>query len=259
MVYSIILQGIAVSAAFMSSASAHFRIPFPGERNSTNWATQEQAPCGGANRTVNPRYLWNPEGSPVDINMFHNASVGAVYYCGKDDCKSLSDFDTLVMEPFDITNPANFCMPALELPSKYNKNGKKGTLQFMFAALDSDQSKYEYMYNCIDIEVNTQGPKYTNQCSNTTSATVRRDAGLASAIGTDAKTKIDKVSTLSFLEDAKTNASSSSSTASISKSSSGSASKTSSSTKKSKGAAAPSIVHFGSGQVVLALVGALLI
>ncbi|SSD60268.1 uncharacterized protein SCODWIG_02029 [Saccharomycodes ludwigii] len=165
--------------ALAPAVNAHFRIPFPGERNSTNWGTQTTAPCGGDNTTVLPRYEWNPNGSPIDLFMHHNKSVGAIYLCPKDDCSKVEDFDIVVREPFDMFTPGNFCIPALQIPSEYNKEGFNGTLQVVYASTGSTYGDYMYMYNCVDFTISSDGPIYNgSQCSNTSQTIVANDTVL---------------------------------------------------------------------------------
>ncbi|GME82878.1 unnamed protein product [Ambrosiozyma monospora] len=158
------------SAILASTALAHFRIPYPGERNATNWDTQTTGPCGGDNSVVEPRFEWNPEGSPLELFMHHNDSVGAIYFCGKDECSEASDFDTLLYEPYDHHKAGNYCIPAVVLPDDFNKENQTGTIQVIYAGNKeggSELTDLTFMYNCLDIVVSSDGPIYDgSQCSN---------------------------------------------------------------------------------------------
>lgn len=146
---------------------AHFTVPFPGDRNENNMKTQTISPCGGENSVVLPRYEWNPNGSPVEIAFHHEYGVGAIYFCGNGNCTTGDDFDTLVYQPVDMQK-GNFCIPALQLPSKINNVNTTGVIQIIYASTGKESGKYEYMYNCIDILVSEDGPVWDNQCSNST-------------------------------------------------------------------------------------------
>lgn len=185
-------------AIFTTVAQAHFRIPFPGERDAENWSTQLEAPCGGDNSVVLPRYKWNTKGSPIDLNIHHSKSVASIYFCPGDNCQTDADFSTLVYEPWQMESAANFCIPALTLPSDYNKAGQVGTLQVIFAGTTSTEGDYEYMYNCVDIVVDDDGPVYDgSQCTNTTGS----DAYFEKDIDEEAKnTRFDSMSTFTILD-----------------------------------------------------------
>ncbi|ODV86007.1 hypothetical protein CANARDRAFT_7367 [[Candida] arabinofermentans NRRL YB-2248] len=163
------LANIVLSLATLAAtAYAHFRIPFPGERNATNFDTQTTGPCGGDNSVVSPRYKWNPEGSPLELLNHHVLSVFAIYFCPYASCTESDDFDVLLSEPLDL-GKGNFCVSALELPSKYNNVNQTGTIQVIAAGTSDDYGEYEYMYNCVDIIVSEDGPVYDGtQCSNST-------------------------------------------------------------------------------------------
>lgn len=187
-----------------STVTAHFRVPFPGERNSTNWSTQNVSPCGGADQVVLPRYEWNPQGSPIEITYNHQYGVGAMYFCGSGNCTTGDDFNELVYSPIDQVK-GNFCIPALQMPSKYNEVNTTGVLQIIYAAL-GDDGGYEYMYNCVDVVISEDGPLFDGQCSNSTQPT--EDFGVAS-IEAQSVVQLDQISTLTFLDAAKTSGSAS--------------------------------------------------
>lgn len=176
--------------------SAHFRVPFPGERNATNWDTQTESPCGGDNKAVLPRYEWNPNGSPIEINYHHTFGVGAMYFCGNGNCTTGSDFNELIYEPID-QQKGNFCLPSVEIPSKYNKINQTGVIQIIYAANSKDGKGYEYMYNCVDVIVSENGPIFNGQCSNSTQGSF--DEGVAKLEKVATK-QLDSFSVLTYLD-----------------------------------------------------------
>lgn len=182
-----------------STAEAHFRIPYPGERNATNWDTQTTSPCGGDNAVVLPRYDWNPKGSPVEINYHHYYGVAAIYFCGSDNCTTGADFNELIYEPVDQTK-GNFCIPALQLPSKYNKVNSTGVVQIIYGAPSNKAGDYDFMYNCIDVIVSEDGPIFDGtQCSNS-SSTIEYDEQVAQIEEENNDEQIDKITSMSYLE-----------------------------------------------------------
>ncbi|KAG0682516.1 hypothetical protein C6P40_001672 [Pichia californica] len=182
-----------------STAEAHFRIPYPGERNSTNWDTQTKSPCGGDNAFVFPRYEWNPEGSPVEINYHHLYGVGAIYFCGNGNCTTGADFDELIYEPVDQT-VGNFCIPALQLPSKYNKVNTTGVIQIIYGAPSNEAGDYEFMYNCIDVIVSKDGPVYDGtQCINS-STSIEHDGQVNEVEENNGDEQLNLISSISYLE-----------------------------------------------------------
>ena len=183
--------------------SAHFRVPFPGERNATNWDTQTESPCGGDNKAVLPRYEWNPNGSPIEINYHHTFGVGAMYFCGSGNCTTGSDFNELIYEPID-QQKGNFCLPSVEIPSKYNKINQTGVIQIIYAANSKDGKGYEYMYNCVDVIVSENGPIFNGQCSNSTQGSF--DEGVAKLEKVATK-QLDSFSVLTYLDAHKDSAS----------------------------------------------------
>lgn len=158
---------IILLSLLASTAEAHFRIPYPGERDPNNTATQTEGPCGGSNSIVLPRYKWNPKGSPIDISYEHDYGIGAIYFCGSENCTSGSDFDVLVYEPYDQT-VGNFCIPSVQLPDEYNKINTTGVLQVAYSGPKPDTGELHYMFSCIDIIVSDDGPIYDGQCHNDT-------------------------------------------------------------------------------------------
>ncbi|GMG52981.1 unnamed protein product [Ambrosiozyma monospora] len=187
------------SAILASTASAHFRIPYPGERNATNWDTQTTGPCGGDNSVVEPRFEWNPDGSPLELFMHHNESVGAIYFCGKDECSQASDFDTLLYEPYDHHGAGNYCIPAVVLPDDFNKENQTGTIQVIYAGTGKgDVTSLDFMYNCLDIVVSNDGPIYDGtQCSN--SSQISLDAQLDQDINESNVKQLDQETSISYL------------------------------------------------------------
>ncbi|TID30769.1 hypothetical protein CANINC_000685 [Pichia inconspicua] len=183
-----------------STAFAHFRVPFPGERNATNWDTQTTGPCGGANRPVLPRYEWNPQGSPVEIAYHHTYGVGTLFYCGSGDCDESADFDTLLYAPVDQTK-GNFCIPALQLPEEFNKINSTGVVQIVYAD-PNPKGGYTYMYNCIDVIVSEDGPLFDGQCSNSTDVEIKIDEGIAE-LEASSIVPLDEIETLTYLESAR--------------------------------------------------------
>lgn len=186
---------------FASNALAHFRVPFPGERNATNWDTQTIGPCGGANRPVLPRYEWNPQGSPVEIGYHHTYGVGTLFYCGEGDCTDSADFTELLYAPIDQTK-GNFCIPALQLPEKFNKLNDTGVIQIVYAD-PNEKGGYTYMYNCIDVVVSNDGPLFDGQCSNSTGTEISIDEGVAE-LEASSIVPLDEIETLTYLEAART-------------------------------------------------------
>lgn len=180
-----------------SSAEAHFRVPFPGERNATNWDTQTISPCGGDNAVVFPRYEWNPKGSPVEINYHHMYGVGAIYFCGSGNCTTGADFNELIYEPVDQTK-GNFCIPAVQLPEKYNKINSTGVIQIIYGAPGKEDGDYDFMYNCIDVVVSNDGPTFDGQCSNSTEF-AEADTQVAALEAKNGNEQIDKISSFSYL------------------------------------------------------------
>lgn len=181
-----------------SSAEAHFRVPFPGERNATNWDTQTTSPCGGDNSVVLPRYEWNPKGSPIEINYHHSFGVGAIYFCGSGNCTTGADFDELIYEPVDQT-VGNFCIPAVQLPDKYNKVNSTGVIQIIYGTPGKKDGDYEFMYNCVDVIVSEDGPTFNGQCSNSTNF-AEFDTQVAALEAKNNDEQIDKISSFSYLE-----------------------------------------------------------
>lgn len=171
----------------------HFRIPFPGERNATNWGTQLEGPCGGDDVVVFPRYPWNPKGSPIDLNMYHNRSVGAIYFCPHETCNSTADFDILLKSPFDMVGAGNFCITSLNLPEEYQEEGLNGTIQVIYAGTSENYSEYDYMYNCVDIVVSSEGPLFNgSQCSNTTGVQEYYDGAIDSSFSLEENSLLSK-------------------------------------------------------------------
>ena len=187
---------IALVTLLSEVVSAHFRVPFPGERNATNWDTQTESPCGGDNKAVLPRYEWNPNGSPIEINYHHTFGVGAMYFCGSGNCTTGSDFNELIYEPID-QQKGNFCLPSVEIPSKYNKINQTGVIQIIYAANSKDGKGYEYMYNCVDVIVSENGPIFNGQCSNSTQGSF--DEGVAKLEKVATK-QLDSFSVLTYLD-----------------------------------------------------------
>lgn len=192
---------IGVILSILSAATgvqAHFRVPFPGERNATNWDTQTESPCGGDNYPVLPAFEWNPAGSPVEINYKHNFGVGAIYFCGNGDCTTGDDFDELIYEPVD-QHKGNFCIPSVQLPAKYNKVNQTGVVQIIYATLGKEGG-YEYMYNCVDVVVSENGPTFNGQCANSTDLDIAWDEGAATLVSAHDEEQIDKIATLTYLD-----------------------------------------------------------
>ncbi|GME88218.1 unnamed protein product [[Candida] boidinii] len=177
---------------------AHFRIPIPGERNATNWATQLTGPCGGANEVVLPRFKWNPSGSPLELFMHHPFAIGAIYYCNKDNCTETEDFDQLIYEPFDTKGAGNFCISALTLPDEFNVEGDVGTLQVIFGGT-SEVGEYDFMYNCLDIVIDSDGETYDDvlSCDNSTVTTYDEQVDELVKNGT----KIDEITQFDYLDE----------------------------------------------------------
>lgn len=177
---------------------AHFRIPIPGERNATNWATQLTGPCGGANEVVLPRFKWNPSGSPIELFMHHPFAIGAIYYCNKDNCTETEDFDQLIYEPFDTKGAGNFCISALTLPDEFNVEGDVGTLQVIFGGT-SEVGEYDFMYNCLDIVIDSNGETYDDvpSCDNSTVTTYDEQVDELVKNGT----KIDEITQFDYLDE----------------------------------------------------------
>jgi hypothetical protein len=145
-----------------AGAEAHFPVPFPGERNATNFATQIQSPCGGSNNVVLPRYKWNPAGLSVEIAYRHEYGVGAIYFCGSEDCSTGENFNHLLYEPIDQFM-GNFCIPAVQLPGQFNKINSTGVIQIVHESLGKSEG-YEFMYDCVDVVVSQNGQTFGGQC-----------------------------------------------------------------------------------------------
>ncbi|CDK26314.1 unnamed protein product [Kuraishia capsulata CBS 1993] len=152
---------------FAATAYAHFRIPFPGERNSTNFPTQSEGPCGGSNFIRQPRFEWNPNGSPIQIYSHHNFVIGGIYFCEGNDCLTTADFvdANAVYDPFHLHKPGNFCIPSLDLDAK---TGTNGTIQVALVGSGDSEDEYSWTYNCVDVTISKEGPVFKNQCSNNT-------------------------------------------------------------------------------------------
>lgn len=191
------LSSTVLLSLLASSAEAHFRVPFPGERNATNWDTQTTSPCGGDNAVVFPRYEWNPKGSPVEISFHHMYGVGAIYFCGSGNCTTGADFNELIYEPVDQTM-GNFCIPAVQLPKKYNRVNSTGVIQIIYGAPGKEDGDYDFMYNCIDVVVSEDGPTFDGQCSNSTEFAAV-DTQVAALEEKNGEEQIDKISSFSYL------------------------------------------------------------
>lgn len=255
-----LFQTTAVIALLASAAEAHFRIPFPGERNASNYDTQTESPCGGSNDVVLPRFQWNPDGSPLDTKMGHNGSVAAVYLCAEDECTTEDDFDVLV-DDWSLLYAGNYCIESLQLPDEYNDVGTNLTLEIIYVAINAGSEKtnngekYKYFYNCLDIEVSDDGPTWDGtQCYNTTDDDPEYDSNLASQLES---TRLDEIETISFVDENNgitviddssnaTTTSNSTGSATASGSESGSATATGSSSASSSAAAAQKYIVDGS-------------
>jgi hypothetical protein len=194
-----------------TGVEAHFRVPFPGERNATNFATQSQGPCGGANNVVLPRYEWNPAGSPVEIAYHHAYGVGAIYFCGSNDCSTGENFNHLLYEPIDQFM-GNFCIPAVQLPEQFNKINSTGVIQIVYASLGKSGG-YEFMYNCVDVVVSENGPTFNGQCANSTDSAVDEEV---EKIEKSNVVQLSQISTFTFLDLHNTTSTSASASASAS-------------------------------------------
>lgn len=184
---------------------AHFRIPMPGERNATNWATQLIGPCGGADEVVLPRYKWNPSGSPIELFQHHPFAVGAIYYCNKDNCTETEDFDQLIYEGFDTSGAGNFCIPALTLPDEFNVEGDVGTIQVIFGGISEvEGEEYDFMYNCLDIVIDSDGETDDEVSSCVNSTDISYDEQVDDLINNG--TKIDEITQFDFLDESEESA-----------------------------------------------------
>ncbi|ODQ82485.1 hypothetical protein BABINDRAFT_72853 [Babjeviella inositovora NRRL Y-12698] len=163
------IKFVASSLFLASSALAHFRIVYPGERNATNWDTQTTGPCGGANRVVEPRFLFKPEGSPLELTQHHSLSIGQVRFCPGEDCNTQEDFSVILLDSFEQTGAGNFCVPALSIPYK---TGTNGTIQVTYTGLGEVAGEYDNMYNCLDITVSDEGASFSGQCFNSSSSVI---------------------------------------------------------------------------------------
>lgn len=160
---------LLVGLSALPAAYCHFRLPFPGERDPTNFGTQGQGPCGGSNSVVEPRYGWSPDGSPMEIHLSHPLSVGGIYYCPGDNCNTLEDFNVTLFETWSVDGSGNYCIPALEIPFDV---GSIGTIQVAVANAGDEEGIYEEFFNCIDVVIGN-GPTYNgSQCSNSSSVDI---------------------------------------------------------------------------------------
>ncbi|ODQ79872.1 hypothetical protein BABINDRAFT_161548 [Babjeviella inositovora NRRL Y-12698] len=159
----------AATLFFASTALAHFRIPYPGERNATNWDTQTTGPCGGDNSVVEPRFLFNPLGSPLDLNMKHNLSVGQVRFCPGDDCTTQADFSVILVDSYEHKGVGNYCIPAVLIPFP---DGTNGTIQVIYAGTGDAEGEYDHMFNCLDVTVSSEGEQFSGQCTNSSNVAI---------------------------------------------------------------------------------------